>query len=342
MYTGLADGRIVRAKGEELETVTTINGHICQQKWHMSKCGRPLAMRFDKGGSLFTLDAYSGVKRINVTTGEVVSIFDTRSGPIAGHQVIFIDDFVIDEGAGTQGGHVLYITESSAKWPVEYVNLVVFEHESSGRILRLDTDSKQVTVIGDKLAFANGIELNDDKSAILYNELNKRRIMKHYIRGPKSGHTLVLADNLHGEPDNIRRSAQSQETYWVALYSGKDLHHQDPLLDGLSSLPTVKKALVRLGYHLGHALSYLGERLQYVPLQQKGFDLRTASFYQHLTKSYGLAIEVDSDGKVLRSLHSPNGQTTFLSQVTEVIEHGQRVLYLGSYFNDYIGRLVIS
>lgn len=309
----------------------------------MDKCGRPLGLRFDSHGALYIADAYFGVKRINVTSGRVDTIFDTRSGPIAGREVIFIDDFVLVEGAGINGGHVLYITDSSKKWAVEYVNLIVFEHESSGRILRFDMDSKLVTVIADNLSFPNGIELNDDKSAILYNELNKRRIIRQYISGPKSGLSEVFAEHLAGEPDNIRRSASKQETYWVGLYAGKDVDHRGLLLERLSALPTIKKVLIRLAYHLGHALSYLGDRLKYVPLKQAGFSLRTGVLFQDLYKPYGLAIEVDSQGRIIRSLHSPEGTTTFLSEVREVIEDdGQHVLYLGSYFNNYLGRLVLS
>ena len=49
---------------------------------------------------------------------------------------------------------------------------------------------------------------------------------------------------------------------------------------------------------------------------------------------YGLAIELDFDGEIIRSWHDPEGKV--IQSVTCVTQHNKK-LYLGSYINDFIG-----
>ena len=335
---------MVRVDGNDTTTITRVESHACRGVWEMSKCGRPLGMRFDSRGYLYVIDAYNGIKTINVSTGSIKTVVNTRKRNVDGRDVIFVDDFVIDEGAGSNGGHVFYITDSSAKWELEFVNAVALEHESTGRVLRYDEDSSELTVVAAGIGFPNGIEITDDKQAILYDELNKRRIVKLYIRGAKAGQSEIFAENLPGEPDNIRRSASSHETYWVGLYEGKspEFRHQDPMFDFFATTPSIRKVIFRISYHLGDVIMKLGEFLDFVPLIEGGFNLRATFTYQQLYKPYGLVIELNAKGDIVRALHSPDGKTTLLSEAREIIEGGRRVLYLGSFYNTYLGKLVLE
>ena len=51
----------------------------------------------------------------------------------------------------------------------------------------------------------------------------------------------------------------------------------------------------------------------------------------------GLVVELDNDGKIIRSLHDSNGET--ISGVSEVEEDFDGTLYLGSYRSPYIGKV---
>lgn len=53
---------------------------------------------------------------------------------------------------------------------------------------------------------------------------------------------------------------------------------------------------------------------------------------------YGLAIEINEDGKIIRSLHDPTGQV--VPAVSE-IEDKDGVLYLGSYNLPFLSRLYL-
>ena len=79
----------------------------------------------------------------------------------------------------------------------------VGEHDESGRVVRFDLKTKNSSVVMKSLGFPNGIELTDDRNAILVSEFNNRRIMKHHIDGEKRGQTDIFAYNLPGEPDKL-------------------------------------------------------------------------------------------------------------------------------------------
>lgn len=323
-------------------TVANIGGDCkVDGVWDQAKCGRALGLRFDKKGDLYSIDAHFGIKKIDVKTGKVTSVFNTKETSINGRKSKFFDDMVIDEGAGKNGGHVFYISDASSKWDSDFHVGITGEHESTGRIVRFDADANEATAIVEGVGFPNGVELTDDKQAIIYSELNMRRLMIHYIRGPKKGSTEILHDNLPGEPDNVRRSTSQRETYWVALFNGRNGSHPHFFLDKLQEKPLTRKAIARFVHNLGYGIFWLGETFNYTPLKEVGFGLKSGFYFARFILERGLVLEIARDGQIVRALHSPDKATTGLSEVREVIENGEKVLYLGSYYNYYLGRLVL-
>lgn len=58
-----------------------------------------------------------------------------------------------------------------------------------------------------------------------------------------------------------------------------------------------------------------------------------------LSIRYGMIVEVDESGTILRSLHDPTGQViTAISEVED--DHG--TLYLGSYNGPFLGKLLLE
>lgn len=51
--------------------------------WQEEKCGRPLGLKFNDKGELFVADAYYGIFKVNVNTGQYVNIINS-SEPIDG------------------------------------------------------------------------------------------------------------------------------------------------------------------------------------------------------------------------------------------------------------------
>jgi len=62
-----------------------------------------------------------------------------------------------------------------------------------------------------------------------------------------------------------------------------------------------------------------------------------------LLKYPGMALEIDSNGNILTSLQSPDNKVSGLSEIREVINSSsERVFYLGSAGNTYIGKLTLK
>ncbi|RWS23170.1 adipocyte plasma membrane-associated protein-like protein [Leptotrombidium deliense] len=343
LYSALADGRIIRIKDKKFTVVADISEGQCEGLWQQMKCGRGLGLKFDKKGLLYVVDAYFGLKRVDIPGGKgaVTTIFSTKT-KVDGKAPLFLDDVAVLEGAGSKGGNVYFLSDASMKWPVEDVIYSFVEHEKSGRIIRYDEDANKATVAAGGLGFPNGLELNDAKDALLICEFTTRRILKLHLKGSKAGTVEPILENLPGEPDNIRRSSDpKKETYWVAIAMARNASNPD-ILDILSNKPFLRKAAFRLIHAVGSSLQYLGNLSEYIPLKEIGYKVKSGELLFSFLKHRGLLIEIDAKGTILRALHSPDGRTTVSSEAREVVEGNKKVLYIGSYFNDYIGRVAIN
>lgn len=57
-----------------------------------------------------------------------------------------------------------------------------------------------------------------------------------------------------------------------------------------------------------------------------------------LLPKYGLLLEVDKEGRIIKSFHDPTGET--VPSVSEAEEHNG-VLYLGSYYLPFLSRFYL-
>ena len=296
-------------------------------------------MRFDSQGTLYVVDPFNGVFTVNVSTGEIKLIIDA-----AKIGALFLDDLVLVE---KERGHLsIYLTDVSTKWNLHGAVYCVMEHDRTGRLIRYDTRTQKVTVEYENLAFPNGLELTDDRSAILLASINDRLVYKYYIAGEKKGSLITLIDNLPGEPDNIKRSAdRNRETYWVALYTGRNKHMPHFEFDVLGQrYPILKRFTARLQRLAGFLLEKVSDLIQCDCLQKYAFLLKHSRLFNLGTCKYGMAIEIDVNGGIVSSMHSPDGSTCSLSEVFELEQRendGQRRFLLGSAVNPYLGRLTV-
>lgn len=96
---------------------------------------------------------------------------------------------------------------------------------------------------------------------------------------------------------------------------------------------------------IGTSLDMVGSTLGVEYLRDIGYQLRSLLPFVKMARPYGMILEMDSNGRIINSLHSPDYKTTLLSEVREVPQKEgsrQRILYLGSVMNPYIGKLVID
>ena len=85
--------------------------------------------------------------------------------------------------------------------------------DKTGRLLKYDPRTKQVTVLLRDLSFSNGVALNKDKDFVLVTETTAAKVTRYWLRGQKS-QTSDTFTQLAGGPDNIQRNTHGD--FWVA------------------------------------------------------------------------------------------------------------------------------
>lgn len=143
------------------------------------------------------------------------------------------------------------------------------------------------------------------------------------------------------EPDNIRRTTKNR--FWIALSSARC--QKNPLIiDWLDDKPLTKKLFFRSLHLFGSCVQYFGHLFNMDFLKNIGFEIKTGlnNFIGWiLNNSHGMVIQINESGNILQSLHSPNGSITLLSEVNVIEEENRTILYLGSFFNNYVGKLIL-
>ncbi|XP_061823240.1 adipocyte plasma membrane-associated protein [Nerophis lumbriciformis] len=300
LFSGTADGRIVKLTGRRIHTVTRLGKLPCGSTEDEITCGRPLGIRVGPNGTLFVADAYLGVFEVNPTTGESTQLV-AGGQVVAGRKLMFINDLAV-----TQDGKKVYFTSSSSRWQRrDYLHLIM-EATADGRVLEYDTESRELSVVMENLRFPNGIQLLPDEESVLVAETTMARIRRIHVAGLNKGGMDTFMDNLPGFPDNIRPS--SSGGYWVAMSAVRP-NPGFSMLDFLSQRPWIKKLL---------------------------FKLFSQEVMMKFVPRYSLVAELHDGGLCSRTFHDPSGQVA--AYISEVHEHDGS-LYLGSFRSPYVAKL---
>ncbi|KAE8691032.1 Protein STRICTOSIDINE SYNTHASE-LIKE 3 [Hibiscus syriacus] len=290
-YTGVADGRIVFWDGQkwsDFAHTSTNRSELCDPKPSPSSylpnehiCGRPLGLRFDKKtGDLYIADAYFGLMKVGPEGGLATSLVTEADGvPLR-----FTNDLDIDDEGN------IYFTDSSTKY------------QRSGRLIKHNPHTKETTVLMTNLQFPNGVSLSKDGSFLVVCESCSGRLLKHRLKGEKSGTSEVFAI-LPGFPDNVRTNKNGE--FWVAIHSRRSMYSHI-----LGLYPKLRAFILKL------PISAEVQRL----LHMKG-------------KQLGQAVKYGPDGKLLRVLEDSEGKV--VKAVSEVDERDGK-LWLGSVLMPFI------
>ncbi|KAB1262310.1 Adipocyte plasma membrane-associated protein [Camelus dromedarius] len=300
MFTGTADGRVVKLDHGDVETIARFGSGPCKTRGDEPACGRPLGVRAGPNGTLFVADAYKGLFEVDPRKREVKQLLSSET-PIEGRRLSFVNDLAV-----TRDGRKVYFTDSSSRWQRQDYLLLLMEGTDDGRLLEYDTKTREVTVLLDRLRFPNGVQLSPEEDFVLVAETTMARIRRFYVSGLMKGGADLFVENLPGFPDNIR--ASSSGGYWVAMAAVRS-NPGFSMLDFLSERPYLKRLIFKL----------LGQET-----------------VMKLVPRYSLVLELSDSGAFRRSLHDPDGQVA--PYVSEVHEHGGH-LYLGSFRSPFLCRL---
>ncbi|KAK9289915.1 hypothetical protein L1049_008076 [Liquidambar formosana] len=301
-YTGVADGRILKWQGDGLGwidfAVTTSQRKECVRPFAPEMehvCGRPLGLRFDKKtGDLYIADAYFGLQVVGPNGGLATHVVtEVESQPLR-----FTNDMDIDEHED-----VIYFTDTSTRFQRRQFMSSVLSGDNTGRLMKYDKSSREVTILLRGLSFANGVAMSKDRSFVLVAETTTCRILRLWLHGPNAGNFDTFAE-LPGFPDNIRRNSNGE--FWVALHAKKGLFAHWVILN-----PWIGNVLLKLPFSFKqlHSLLVGGQ--------------------PHAT-----AIRLSEEGEVLEVLEDSLGKSLrFISEVEE--KNGK--LWIGSVMMPFLG-----
>lgn len=171
--------------------------------------GRPLGLEELPDGRILVCDAHAGLLALDPATGDL----EVLVSEVDGTRLLFTNN------AAVAADGTIWFTDSSQKWTVEEWKNDLIDHTCSGRLLRRDPDGS-VEIVLEGLAFANGVALAADESAVYVAETALRRIQRVRLTGPDAGTATIWASDLPGYPDNTARG--SDGLIWVALASPPD------------------------------------------------------------------------------------------------------------------------
>lgn len=190
ILTGLRDeGRLVRVDpvSQNFETVAELGG-------------MPLGLDWMPDGRLLVCNAKLGPQLVDVASGAVEAL------AVKGETIHLANN------AHVLGDGTVFISCSSAAYPLEEYQKDIIEDTASGRLLRIDPDGS-AHVLKDGLSFANGVVVLEDQGLALVAETSKRVI--HAV--PLGGGASRIWAETPGHPDNMVLSATGE--VYVALPS---------------------------------------------------------------------------------------------------------------------------
>ncbi|XP_020177127.3 protein STRICTOSIDINE SYNTHASE-LIKE 10-like [Aegilops tauschii subsp. strangulata] len=91
--------------------------------------------------------------------------------------------------------------------------------DSTGRLMRYDPRTSDVTVLQAGMTYPNGVALSADRTHLVVASTGPCKLLRHWIKGVNAGTSEPFAD-LPGYPDNVRPDTIGG--YWVALHREKN------------------------------------------------------------------------------------------------------------------------
>ncbi|ERL91755.1 hypothetical protein D910_09081 [Dendroctonus ponderosae] len=345
LYTSLYNGDIVKLTGEHITPVVKF-GKPCKGSYEERICGRPLGLQFDQKDQLYAIDAYYGIFRVNVQSGSGKP--GQRNGgfyggmSILGKKERLVGPQVEIEGrrpkifnslAVAKNGDVFW-TDSSTDFTLDD-GLFTLLADPTGRLVHYNAKTKENRVLLDNLLFANGVALSEDETFAIVAETGRSRIHRVYINGPKTGSSIFL-DGLPGLPDNLKSDGMGG--FLVPLVLGRDADYPI-LIQSIGPFPKLRKAAARF---MGISQYVLRKIDQYYPNDVCLNAVHTIGHFSSTPKLLATSrvtlLRVNRDGQITDSVHNLNGKIESISEMHVLGD----TLYLGSPFNDYIGRIPLA
>ncbi|KAL1130102.1 hypothetical protein AAG570_013041 [Ranatra chinensis] len=321
LYMSLHGGYIMKLVNDKLVPVLK-TGKDCEMFWEERLCGRPLGLAFDQGGSLYCADAYYGIIKLNLTSGEKITLVKMDI-PIDGKNPMIPNSVAV-----SKDGNVFWTDSSTTHYL--YDGVYVLLSSGTGRLLVYNPKKNTSKVLLEKLYFPNGVALSADESFVLVAETGKARILRYYIKGDKQGRSDIFIDSLPGLPDNIHSDGSTG--FLVALISPQE--QDSPFITSLR-YPSLREFIVRIFHLLDLSFKQINK---YFPTYYTKRAEHWIGHFESLKWLYGdrvTIVSLDNEGRITGSLHATDGKISSISDIINLNGY----YYLGSPYNTYLARV---
>ncbi|EGG14467.1 strictosidine synthase family protein [Cavenderia fasciculata] len=295
IYFSLKTGEIRYIKHKDVHVGTT---GTASPSHSVVVVGRPLGIFFDQDENLLIADSVKGLLRLNKNT----NILEILTGQFNGTQKL---TFVNDVACATDG--MIYFSDSTTLAPIldkagdwnTYIPSIFtcFSGQPAGKFLSYNPKTKITKVLIEKIAYSNGVTLDQEENSVFVCESATSRVLRYWIKGVNAGKSQVFIDNLPGYPDGIRMGDDGK--LYIAIFGMRS-----KIMDFLSPYPMIKR---------------LGIRLPFL-----------------FPKPHGVPMVVIADPKSGDILGSLQGSQSKLKVITNVVER-DGVVYIGSLIGNVIG-----
>ncbi|XVE54619.1 hypothetical protein DITRI_Ditri03aG0096500 [Diplodiscus trichospermus] len=186
-FTGVADGRILKYQGR---TAGFVNFGFAAPNRSKSVCD----------GS----DTANPNPECGRALGGVVTQLSTAAD---GEPYRFCNAVDVHQPTGN-----VYFTDASSVYDIRQLTIAVNAQDSTGRLLKYDMKTKQVTVLFRNLSGAVGVAVDEEEKYVLVSEFIANRTLKIWLQGPQAKKFDII--NRQPMPDNIKRT--TIRNFWLA------------------------------------------------------------------------------------------------------------------------------
>ncbi|XP_056177491.1 protein STRICTOSIDINE SYNTHASE-LIKE 2-like [Syzygium oleosum] len=219
-YTGVSDGRIVKWAAGERRWVdfafASPSRDVCEKRHEHQEmehvCGRPMGLGFDpRTNRLYIADAYMGLLVVSPGGGLATAVATQADGV----SFRFTNSLDIDPLSGA-----VYFTDSSSQYERRNYIPLVLSGDRTGRLMKYDPESNQVTTILNNLSLPNGVALAENGDFVLVAETVPCKILRYWLKPSQKAGKVEIFAQLPGFPENIKRSPRGG--YWVGIFSKRN------------------------------------------------------------------------------------------------------------------------
>ncbi|KAJ6373818.1 hypothetical protein OIU78_029494, partial [Salix suchowensis] len=162
-------------------------------------CGRPFGLAYDPiARLLYIADAYYGLL-VADSNGRLAKQIATGA---EGQPFVFCNGLDIDPITRN-----IFFTDTSAVYDLRNSTKGLQANDSTGRLLKYDVRTNQVTVLMRNLSGAAGAAVSGDGRFVLVSEFVGNRIQRYWLTGSNAGTSEIILSNLNiVRPNNIKRT----------------------------------------------------------------------------------------------------------------------------------------